>query len=386
MNLRLASLNVWGLPWPASREGSERMRAIGAQLPALELDIAAFQEVWTGSARQSLREAGQRAGLVHVWQHGAALGGSGLFVLSRAPFEDARFEAFALRGFPQRVWQGDYHGGKGFCGLRYTGPDGTFTLIDTHLHAQYVDDAHDDEHPHRVGQIVQLAAAIAEHRDPVLAAGDFNMREGRPEYAVFMGLTGMCDAAAELDRRQPTTLLSNPYRIQRGARLEERIDYVFTRDGDGSRLRVRSLARIFDEPPARGPAAYSDHAGLVAELALEADAASHAPQPEAAAVALASRVIATGRAAAEARRDTQRLAASGALAGAALALAGRRRLLLSRRSVLRGGLGAGALLALPYGIANGGLSEFAYPDEVAAFDVVGDRLARLQARDVARRR
>ena len=380
--MRLATLNVWGLPWPVSREGSERMHAIGARLPALELDIVAFQEVWTESARRSLREAGRRAGLVHAWQHGAALGGSGLLVLSRAPFEDARFEAYVVRGFPLRIWHGDYHGGKGFCLLRFAGPDGAFTLIDTHLHAQYVPDAVDDEHPHRVAQIVQLAAAIAQQRDPVLAAGDFNMRERRPEYDVFVGLTGMRDAAVELDRRQPTTLLSNAYRNQRGSQIEERIDYVFTRDGDGRRLRARSLARIFDEPPAGGPAAYSDHAGLIAEIELSPDAASRAPEPEVAAGELAARELAAGRAAAEARRGDQRLAATGALAGAALAGAGRRLAWLSRRSVLRAGLGAGALLALPFGLTNAALSELTDPDEVHAFDVVAGRLAALRIRGV----
>ena len=384
--MRLATLNVWGLPWPASREGSERMRAIGARLPALELDVVAFQEVWTESARRSLREAGRRAGLVHAWQHGAALGGSGLLVLSRAPFEDARFDAFVVRGFPLRVWHGDYHGGKGFCLLRFGRPGAAFTLINTHLHAQYVDDAHDDEHPHRVAQLVQLAAAITQLGDPVLAAGDFNMREGRPEYGVFMGLTGMRDAALELDRREPTTLLSNPYRIQRNATREERIDYVFTRDGNGGRLRVRSIERIFDEPPAGGAAAYSDHAGLIAELELAPDAASRAPAPEAAAAEIAARVLAAGRAAAEARRGERRLAAAGALAGAALAGAGTRQPWLSRRRVLRAGLGAGALLALPFGLTNAALSELAVPDEVRAFDVVAAQLAELQARGVPRSR
>ena len=384
--MRLATLNVWGLPWPVSREGSERMRAIGERLPALEIDIVVFQEVWTESGRRSLREAGRRAGLVHAWQQGAALGGSGLLVLSRTPFESARFETFAVRGFPLRIWHGDYHGGKGFCQLRFAGPDAAFTLIDTHLHAQYADDAHDDEHPHRVAQIVQLAAAIAKLEGPVLAAGDFNMREGRPEYAVFVGLTGMRDAAVELDRREPTTLRSNPYRLQRGSHREERIDYVFTRDGDGSRLRVRSLARIFDEPPDGGAAAYSDHAGLIAELELARDEGSRAPEPEVAAGELAARELAEGRAAAEARRGEQRLAAGGALAGAALAGAGTRQPWLSRRRVLRAGLGAGALLALPFGLTNAALSEFNGPDEVHAFDVVAAQLAALQARSAPGRR
>jgi hypothetical protein len=298
-------------------------------------------------------------------------------VLSRARFEEAQFEAFLLRGFPHRVWHGDYYGSKGFCALRFAAAGAAITLIDTHLHAQYEGVAYEDEDPHRVAQIVQLAAAVAAIREPVVAAGDFNMEEGSPEYAIFAGLSGMRDAAAEIDRRQPTTLGANPYRNERAPHEEERIDYVFARDGDGGRLRVRSLERIFDEAPAGGPAAYSDHAGLVAEIELEPDAASQPPAPRAEAAKLATRLLAAGRAAAEARRGDRRLAAVGALAGAALAAIGTRQPRLSRRRVLRAGLGAGALLTLPLGLSNAALAEIAIPGEVYAFDAVQKRLAAL---------
>jgi endonuclease/exonuclease/phosphatase family metal-dependent hydrolase len=378
--VRLATLNVWDLPWPISRERSERMDAIGERLPALALDAMLFQEVWTEGSRRRLIEVGARAGLVHCWHRDAAFGGSGLLVLSRAAFAEARFEAFLVRGFPHRVWQGDYHGGKGFCALRFEVGGRPVTLIDAHLHAQYKHHGIDDELPHRIAQDVQLAAAIAAIPEPVIAAGDFNMEEGRPEYAVFTGLSGMRDAAVEIDRRQPTTLGANAYRNESPPHDDERIDYVFARDGEGGRLRVRSLERIFDEPPARGPAEYSDHAGLIAEIDLEPDASSRAPGPGAAAADLAARVLAEGRTAAEARRGERRFAAVGALAGAALAGAGRRRPRLSRRRLLRAGLGAGALLALPFGLSNAALAEIAIPDEVGAFDAVAGRLAALRAR------
>jgi endonuclease/exonuclease/phosphatase family metal-dependent hydrolase len=356
------------------------MDAIGARLAALELDWVAFQEVWTEGSRLRLIDAGRRAGLVHAWHRSAALGGSGLLVLSRAPFASTGFEAFVVRGFPQRIWHADYHGGKGFCVLRVDTAGGPVALIDTHLHAQYGDDAYDDEYPHRVAQAVQLAAAIAEIPDPVVAAGDFNMSEGRREYAIFTGISRMRDAAAELDRRQPTTLGTNPYRDERPPHDHERIDYVFARDGDGGRLRVRRIERIFDEPPATGPAAYSDHAGLIAEIELVPDAASRAPAPDAAAAALAAQVLVEGRRAARARRGEQRLAAVGGLAGAAFAVAGARRPLISRRRVLRAGLGAGALLALPFGLSNAALAEVAIPGEERAFEVVEQRLAALGSR------
>jgi hypothetical protein len=219
--------------------------------------------------------------------------------------------------------------------------------------------------------------------EPVVAAGDFNMREGRPEYALFTSLTGMRDAAAELSRRQPTAMRTNPYRIQRSGTNEERIDYVFARDGDGRRVRVRSLARIFDDTPAGGARGYSDHAGLVAEVELESDPAIRAPRPGAAASALAARALAEGRAIAVSRRGEQRVTAAAALAGAGLAAVGARRQTLSRRRLLRAGLGAGALLAAPFGFSNAALAELAVPDEVRGYDLVAARLAELAARGSA---
>jgi sphingomyelin phosphodiesterase 2 len=382
--LRLATLNVWGLPWPFAQDGPARMRAIGARLPALELDMVAFQEVWTGGARRSLLEAGRRAGLVHAWHNAATLRGGGLLVLSRTPFRDARFEAFAVRGFPHRLWHGDYHGGKGYCTLQIASGDAGFTLIDTHLHAQYAEDGSDDEHPHRLAQVVQLATAVAGIPGPVVAAGDFNMREGRPEYAVFTRLSGMHDVAAQLSRRVPTTLVNNPYRIRRVPAGEQRIDYVFTRDGDGHRVRARSVERIFDAPPADGPPGYSDHAGLLVELELEPDPAARAAWPDAEARQLAARLLAEGRARAQERREGLRVAAVTALAGAGLAWASTRRTAVSRRRLLRAGLGAGVLVALPFGLSNAALAEIAVPDEVRGYDLVAARLAALDRRGAGR--
>ena len=381
--MRIATLNVWGLPWPIAREGPERMEAIGARLPGLGLDWMLFQEVWTAGARSQLIEAGRRAGLTHAWHRNVALGGSGLLVLAREPWRDVHFEAYTVRGFPQRVWHGDYHSGKGFCALRFATPDGDLTLIDTHLHAQYGDDTYNDEYPHRVAQVVQIAAWIVGTSGPVLAAGDFNISEGRHEYEIFTGLTGVRDGAVELDRRQGTTLGANPYRHERLPHDDERIDYVFARDGEGVRPRVRSIQRIFDEPPpAGGPAAYSDHAGLLAEVELARDPAAQPPIPEAAAAELAARQLEAGREAALARRSGRRMVSAGALGGAALALAGRRRSGISRRRLLSAGLAGGALIALPFGLGNAALSELAIPDEVSDYLAVEKLLPVFQSRRV----
>ena len=67
MPIRVATLNAWALPAPIARDVSARIDAIGQRLESLEVDIVAFQEVWTAEARSSLVRAGRAAGLLHVW-------------------------------------------------------------------------------------------------------------------------------------------------------------------------------------------------------------------------------------------------------------------------------------------------------------------------------
>ena len=60
MKIRVGTLNTWGLPEPLSRDLAGRIDAIGAELASLDVDVMAFQEVWTADARRSLRGAARR--------------------------------------------------------------------------------------------------------------------------------------------------------------------------------------------------------------------------------------------------------------------------------------------------------------------------------------
>ncbi len=102
MRLRVASLNAWALPDPLGESVSERMRAIGFELPRVAPDVIAFQEVWTASARRSLARSGRDAGLSHAWCADDALGAGGLLLLSRWPLENARLQRFSLPQLPPR--------------------------------------------------------------------------------------------------------------------------------------------------------------------------------------------------------------------------------------------------------------------------------------------
>ena len=383
MRVRVATLNVWALPEPFSERLTGRMKAIGARLAELDLDLIAFQEVWTAEAYRRLRDAGRRAGLIHKWHHHNSLGGSGLLVLSRLPIETKRFDRFTLRGLPERVDHADYYGGKGFAWIRVKTDQGPLTFIDTHLHARYRRDYAHEFRGHRAGQIVQLGLASLETRDPIIAVGDFNFREDQPEYTVLTGLTHLRDVAAELDQRVPTVSTKNAYRM--GSANGRRIDYVFARDGSTRGLMPVHVERVFDEPLELGgsPASYSNHAGVLAEIEISENRHPLAA-PDRNAIALAMHMLSEGRTEAERRQRSQRAWAGAGLGCAALASMGVRSLDASRRRFLRRSLQCAALAALAPGAGLSILSEVVVPSEIRAFDALASRLTRIDPDAIAR--
>jgi endonuclease/exonuclease/phosphatase family metal-dependent hydrolase len=404
MRLRFLTLNVWALPEPLSADLDGRLHRIGEQLPLLGADVAALQEVWTPKARRQLAAAAHRAGYPHVWHNRASLRSSGLMLLSRLPLHQPRFRRFALGGLPQRLHHGDFYGGKGFVLVELATPEHTLSLINTHLVARYQDREGPDEYRgHRAAQVVEIAAAVNRRPEPVVALGDFNIREGQPEYRVLLGLTGLRDAAADLDRRQPTVARDRAEAAPRPSR-EERIDFVFARRGVTSGATPVRIQRVFDEDlgQIRRARAYSDHCGLLAEIEIDGSpGTSHRPDPEA--LELARELLARGAELARQRRNAQRrLSVAGA--GVALGLLvgngrlgdgclapdrpgdgclapnpGDGRRAPDRRSLLRAALLTGAGAAFASSAVAVALAEIFAPTELAGFERAEAILAELRA-------
>jgi endonuclease/exonuclease/phosphatase family metal-dependent hydrolase len=360
MRLRLLTLNVWGLGGPLSRHDHERMAWIADELPRLAPDVAAFQEVWTGESRATLVRGARAAGLSHVWHRPQTWRGSGLLLASRFPLSTPRFTPFTLAGLPQRLRHADWWGRKGVVTAEISTPAGPVTLLDTHLQAQYTPGPVDEYRGHRVAQLIDIATALHADQRPVVAGGDFNLREGDGQHEILTGLSGLRDAAIVAGRRQPTTLRSNAYRRSNPDELDERIDYVFVRDGRALRVRVAGLERVCDQDLDFGgePGAPSDHAGLVADLEIE-PGASTVPAPTPEAIASARRALTTGREMAGERARCERIRAGSAAAAGAAALLGMR---LTRRALLRFGL-VGAAAGALCGAAGFAWLGFAFADE-----------------------
>jgi hypothetical protein len=234
------------------------------------------------------------------------------------------------------------------------------TLLDTHLQAQYTREPVDEYRGHRVTQLIDIATALHGDDRPVVAGGDFNLREGDGQHEILTGLSGLRDAAVVADRRQPTALRSNAYRRSNPDALEERIDYVFVRDGRAARVRIAGLERVCDQDLDFGgePAAPSDHAGLLAELEFEPGASS-VPGPTPEAVEAARRALTEGRQMAAERARCERIRAASAAAVGAGALLGTA---FSRRALFRFGWVGAATLALSGAVGFSWLG-FAFADD-----------------------
>ena len=368
MRLRVASLNVWALPWGLAPDEAERMQAIAQHLPSLDADIVGLQEVWTAAARDTLIEGGRRAGFENIWHRPMAYGGSGLVVLSKLPILESQFTPFSVRGRPERLDHSDYHGGKGFIRLRLATSSGPIQLINTHLHARYSGSLQTDAYLEvRSAQTVEIALALADLHEPVIALGDFNLREGQPEYRILLGLTGLRDAAASIDHRQPTITADNPYRARPTKVSEDRIDYIFTRGGRARAVDVIGAERSFDAilDFAGRKATYSDHAGVSALLAIHGEPALPHPQ-DPRAHAEARQILARGLDANERRGRDQRITAiAGMASGIGLWSLSNR---VTRRAWLRHCLRAAALTSTAAASGFGWLGLGPTPEESTAYE------------------
>jgi endonuclease/exonuclease/phosphatase family metal-dependent hydrolase len=368
MLLRVATFNVWGIPPPIGKQVQWRMGRIGERLGSLDLDVIAFQEVWMDQSRRRLVRGARRAGFDHIWFNPDEPGAGGLVVASRFPIEAADFKQYALPWAATRPRQLNYFAGRGFVDLRVHTPAGPVRLLNTHLHSQST--------TYRVAQVIELAERIAEVDEPLFALGDFNFRDRFPEYTIWRGLTGMRDAATEAGNPEPTAFPGNPLRPRPAPK---RIDYVFVRGDSRSALRCVRCRRVFDEFIERDgrPSAYSDHAGVLAEVRVEERRGSPAWLPDPEAARLASEYLARGRARAEARHSQDRLAAGFGWTGALLAAAGARVPRLSRRRLLHGAVQAAGIAALVPATAGILFAEHYAPGELRAYDGMLTRLDRI---------
>ncbi|MFW5748226.1 MAG: endonuclease/exonuclease/phosphatase family protein [Chloroflexota bacterium] len=263
--LTIATLNTWGVFY--ARDRVRRLQAVAVAAAGGAFDIIGLQEVWQDADRRRIETAVQAAGY-YTHYYASGMIGSGLMTLSRYPILTVDFMRFRPSGSPETMYHGDYIASKGIGLARIGTPGGIVDFYNTHLVAQYVDDATDHYPAHRAAQMVEAARFIRAYSQatPAVLAGDLNTRPYQIGYNVAHLLGELRDVYALLHPNSDGWTI-DPANIYTHDGEPQRIDYIMVSDSDSHRLEAQRIRVDFQQVPgAQIP--YSDHYGLVAELTL----------------------------------------------------------------------------------------------------------------------
>ena len=238
--------NVWGLPWPLSKDRGERLSEVPSELE--RADIVGIQEAWSGALKwldSPLVLPQEQPG-----DSGLALAGDLCGEASRA-----LFHPFTVRTGSERFKR------KGILETDVVVDGVRVRVYNTHLQ-------HGSRSaPVRSAQIAQLLQLLQEHDLPSVVLGDFNFYNADAldqETEQVMAGVGLRDVASELARPQATFRFDNRYAQRSGLEEgRERFDRVYVRDGAEARIEARDVdvLRYRNQP-------LSDHQPVRAELRL----------------------------------------------------------------------------------------------------------------------
>jgi len=255
--LRIASYNVWILPW-FSEEYDERLAKLPGALVALDPDIVILQEVWSGAARDEISKA---LGPAYVT---ARCDGGGLMVLSRLPIRSERFTPF---GFDCDLSVPEWFAKKGVMEVVLDTPVGPLRVINAHLALP------SGAAEGQARQLLFLLDRIEASRElPLIVGADLNIAanyyaadELNPDY--------LCLIDAGLRDLDPPVLVRNGYAHPAPTRVGWprptpfagwHPDHLMVRDGLAGSIRIKSFRLTLDTPET----ALSDHNLLLGEIVI----------------------------------------------------------------------------------------------------------------------
>lgn len=268
MDITLLTLNTWGAPYSKHRRA--RMHLIGERVAGMQPDIVFFQEAFLEEDRDALLAILTECGYAHFHHYGSGVVGSGLLTISKHPIVDVAFLRYRMAGKPLMLQHGDYYAGKG-VGLARINLNGiTLDAYNIHPHAQYI---MDDDNPYAIYTDTNLYEAsrfIQAHsiENPVVLAGDFNVRPDQPGYQLITALTNLTDAYHALHGEQAVTYAPQNAYVTSPTQC---LDYIMLRDGAHITLDTMSCAVVMTDTfdlDTEGAEQFSDHYGVLARLRL----------------------------------------------------------------------------------------------------------------------
>jgi len=239
MRLRIATMNLWGLPAPLSVHKPQRMRDAAEIILSRRLDIVALQEVWMLRDIAFLKK---RLAGYHVFVvPNIFFNTSGMMLFSRFPLTAALYHPFKRSFFNKEIpsRKGYYRAIVQIQGIG-------ITLFNTHLYYS----SGDNESTVHASQLRELTAAL-DHR-PTILMGDFNATHGSLHFPVGYQLLSNPNAL--------TVLRDNPY-------ANKRFNSINSSDRSPDLLYANFPHRLIDAHAIPSPFV-SDHSPVVAEIEL----------------------------------------------------------------------------------------------------------------------
>lgn len=255
--LKILTLNVWGLPGPLVKDRKARFQRLGQTLQGY--DIVTLQETFSNDIeilRQSTRFP------YHLrWNNSGLRLGSGLYVLSKYPILRHEFRLFG------NCTVADCLARKGVLFTRIDHPSlGAVDIYTTHYQAENIPVA-EKIRIEENNRVMQEFIAQNNSPYPTILTGDFNFWPDYPEYQDLNRRLPLIDVWRSLYPDQPgyTSDPANPYK--KGQSQAERLDYIFVLKQNTYQTTLLN-AQITHNQPVEGYF-LSDHFGVSAHLRFE---------------------------------------------------------------------------------------------------------------------
>lgn len=259
VDLTVVTYNVWGVPM-VSPDREARIAEIGHRLAEMDADLVALQELWVAEDAKQIGAVLAEAGLPHQQRFGSSpeqQSESGLFIASRYPIDEVRFEAFRVGTTPYIPWHLDWMARKGIAVVRVATPAGPVHFANTHLQATYAMGDYTFVQVSQALQVAKMVRATDDAAPPLLLVGDLNAMPDELPVRVLATRAGLHHASPAFE-----------------------IDQVLVRSGTSARLDVVESRTAFTDPvPLRTgeTRTLSDHPMIVTRFRLDDCAACGVP-------------------------------------------------------------------------------------------------------------
>jgi len=276
--VRIFTLNCWGLGLGISKHRDERMEDIGKYIASQDFDIVFLQEIWKRNNFNTIKTLLSTAlPYSHYFDNGII--GTGTAIFSKVKIKDVTFHEFGLNGYPHKLLHGDWFGGKGLgvCQIDFMGFN--IHLFVSHYHATYDYNPLTDVYlGHRVVHSVESAQWIklsSSSADLTIYAGDFNTEPKDVPYQIVRYVTPLSDAWIEAngtDGGQTSETPSNSYTAKSSLKESpegKRIDYIMYNSGPNITATTLDCKLPLPSVIPGKNISYSDHEGVSATISIK---------------------------------------------------------------------------------------------------------------------